>query len=839
MGQEKTYADIFREIEDHSQYVFNYDQEVAENFYATDPQFSEYTQKSIASFLDSSPFTFIMEETTIIIVPPERTNYKLCGKVISADDWSPLIASTIYIEQEEIGTITGIDGTFEFEAELYKNAKCQISYVGYQTKEINCETLKKCPEITMELHPDFIKDPIVIKAYIKRGIEDGRSFNSHRFTKKNRATVLQNQEQDVMRAIQYVPGITSIDDGALNLNIRGSNSDQNLITWEDVALYDQGHFFGMVSAINPYNVEKIDIYKSNHGAEKDNRVGGIIDITLEDPITEKINGSVGTNTTEMHLNLTLPIVKNKFGIHLSGRRSIFDIWEYSPTFDGYAEKVFQNNAVFEDREEDEDDESELDEEASIINYHDYNLKSTWNITKDIKFSSSYLRSKNLNKGFQSINSLNIFGNDELETETNAWSNTLNYQINTSNKIEAFWRESDYNQSINTVINNGIDSSRLLSSFKVNLIDDEQFGLKYSNKWKNLTSTIGYTNDTKSIEITEEVEEVFLDSIVSSDEGNETFHHVYFEQAYQTDNNNIQYGLRTTYYPTMDRVFLSPSFSLRSRIRNGLFYKLSGGHYQQFINQRYETVDSELNIENRIWIINDDPNNPVLQSTKLASGFVFRKSNWLFDIEAYWHKTTGITAENPNVRNSFSSESENTTSSVGVDFLVSHRWKNYDFALYYSIANNTVNIPEFFDDDALSFPSNTDQPHIFKWTNTYSIGNLKIGANLLYKSGLPFSDTDEIIQDDEDEDFYELVFESINNERLPDYLRMDINALYSRKYLGINYEIGATLLNITNNENIGNRKILIVNSEDTDLPELQNLNKVLLPRTFLAHLRIFF
>ena len=66
-------------------------------------------------------------------------------------------------------------------------------------------------------------------------------------------------EKDVMRTLQFIPGIIPLGESNADISIRGSTADQNLILWNDIPLYRTGHFNGLNGAINPFMLDTIHV----------------------------------------------------------------------------------------------------------------------------------------------------------------------------------------------------------------------------------------------------------------------------------------------------------------------------------------------------------------------------------------------------------------------------------------------------------------------------------------------------------------------------------------------------------------------------------------------------
>src|SRR5690606_10751570 len=70
-------------------------------------------------------------------------------------------------------------------------------------------------------------------------------------------------ERDVLKVATTLPGISSAGEGATGFNVRGGRADQNLVLFDGATLYNPQHFFGIFSAINPFSIGQLEVYKGN------------------------------------------------------------------------------------------------------------------------------------------------------------------------------------------------------------------------------------------------------------------------------------------------------------------------------------------------------------------------------------------------------------------------------------------------------------------------------------------------------------------------------------------------------------------------------------------------
>jgi len=94
-------------------------------------------------------------------------------------------------------------------------------------------------------------EEVVITNYLTSGIS--KNIDNTITIKPEKFGILPGLiEPDVLQTIQALPGILSADETVSNINVRGGTHDQNLILWNGIKMYQSGHFFGLISAFNPY-----------------------------------------------------------------------------------------------------------------------------------------------------------------------------------------------------------------------------------------------------------------------------------------------------------------------------------------------------------------------------------------------------------------------------------------------------------------------------------------------------------------------------------------------------------------------------------------------------------
>lgn len=132
-------------------------------------------------------------------------------------------------------------------------------------------------------------------------------------------------ELDVLRVVMNLPGVKTVGEATTGLNVRGGATDQNLILFNDLNLYNPSHLFGFFSSIDPDLIKDVSLYKSSIPAKYGGRISSVLDIVSLDGNNKKLTGSAGIGLLTGKVALNGPIVKEKTTFAF-GARSTYSDW---------------------------------------------------------------------------------------------------------------------------------------------------------------------------------------------------------------------------------------------------------------------------------------------------------------------------------------------------------------------------------------------------------------------------------------------------------------------------------------------------------------------------------
>src|SRR5690606_27739238 len=196
-------------------------------------------------------------------------------------------------------------------------------------------------------------------------------------------------EADVLQSLQALPGIKSIDETVSDINIRGGTNDQNLILWNGIKMYQSGHFFGLISAFNPYLTDRVALHKNGTPAAFGDGVSGVIEMRTNDIIPELWTGGAGFDLISGEVHAAVPL-GDKWGLHLSARRSITDFLK-TPTYKQFFERALQDSEI---TDGDNNSVTEGVSREEDFFFHDFAGKLLFNPNEKHSLGFSFIKIKN-------------------------------------------------------------------------------------------------------------------------------------------------------------------------------------------------------------------------------------------------------------------------------------------------------------------------------------------------------------------------------------------------------------------------------------------------------------
>ncbi len=252
-----------------------------------------------------------------------QNRYALTGYVNNAKTGEPISNLSIRVMNTNTGVSTDDNGFYSIKLPAGTNI--------LETRSLGIEDSQKNVIIYNDGQYDFSLnenveelDEVVIRADAAKNVGQASTGESHITAKESKNIPLVLGERDVLKVATTLPGITTAGEGASGFNVRGGNTDQNLILLDNAVIYNPSHFFGLFSALNPFTTKDVSIYKGNIPAQYGGRLSSVFDISTKEANTEKFSGEASIGPVTNNVALELPVIKGKAGIMVGGRSTYSD-----------------------------------------------------------------------------------------------------------------------------------------------------------------------------------------------------------------------------------------------------------------------------------------------------------------------------------------------------------------------------------------------------------------------------------------------------------------------------------------------------------------------------------
>ncbi len=131
-------------------------------------------------------------------------------------------------------------------------------------------------------------------------------------------------ETDVLKSLTFLPGVSTVGEGASGFNVRGGNFDQNLILMDGAPVFYPSHMLGFFSLINSEMVDNLTLYRGGVPAKYGGRISSVLDIRLHEGDKKKWSSNVGLGPITSKAFIEGPLLKDKASIALGVRGASAD-----------------------------------------------------------------------------------------------------------------------------------------------------------------------------------------------------------------------------------------------------------------------------------------------------------------------------------------------------------------------------------------------------------------------------------------------------------------------------------------------------------------------------------
>ncbi len=339
-----------------------------------------------------------------------QEKYTLSGYVKDKSSGETLIGATLFIPRLNAGVVTNVYGFYSITLDQ-GTYDIEFRYLGYQTES---QTIMLDRDLRLDL--DLLSENTLLEEIVVTGDPEDENVSGIQMgTHKLPINTIQSLpafmgEVDVLKSIQFLPGVSTVGEGASGFNVRGGGTGQNLVLLDEAPVYNSSHMLGFFSVFNPDAVKDVQLIKSGIPARFGGRIASILDIRMKEGNNQEFKASGGIGTIFSRLTLEGPLKKDKSSFIIAARRSYADVMA----------KAFTNAL----------------EDGAALNFYDLTLKTNYNFNKSNRvYLSGYFGRDNFK--FDQAQGFN-WGNN---TGTLRWNHLFNDRL--FSNFTVFFSDYDY------------------------------------------------------------------------------------------------------------------------------------------------------------------------------------------------------------------------------------------------------------------------------------------------------------------------------------------------------------------------------------------------------------
>ncbi len=692
--------------------------------------------------------------------------YTISGTIRDKSTGEVIIGANVYDIASMQGTTSNAYGFYSLSLPMGEY-RITNSYIGYSSVSQHVN-LNKNINATIDLELSAIEMNTVV---ISSDPEAETAHLNHAGDIRFSPSVLKQipgfaGNVDVLKSLQNVPGILTFGDGSSFYYVRGGNSDQNLLLIDEAPIYNPSHLFGFFSALAPDAIKDVMIYKGDFPATYGGRLSSVIDMRAREGNMKQLgfSGNLGPYTTDV--TLEGPILKEKSSFLVSSRISNMNWLKFLDDGD----RTYK------------------------FNFYDINAKLNVRLNDNNRFFLTAFKGNDEFNRFNSLNT-NTFGiswkniagtlrwnhvfSSRLFSNTTAYISRYNYYLDLSKELSTYWTSSISNATIKTDI-----------SWFLNPKNTIKTGFEINGHQSN-PGKMYFTNDEIPASLAQYQSTEF--AVYASNEqqlGQKFFARyglrisrwndlgptsVYFFDGNHNVIDTVEVAKNTVYKNFLN---FEPRLSLKYAISENSSLHANYNHNVQHLQVLSNSTSPFTSLD--VWVPSG-PNIAPQKADQVSLGYFCKifQHQLDFSVEAYYKRLYNQVdyKDHPNMLLNQLIEGElrfGNGWSYGIETLLRKKKGRFTGWFSYAWSRSMKKIEDV--NDGRMFPAAYDRPHNFSITLSYVCGkHWSFSSHWMYLTGAPFSSPTGFYY----VNGYSLpVYGEKNNDRLPDYHRMDLSVSFA-------------------------------------------------------------
>ncbi len=247
----------------------------------------------------------------------------ISGSVRSRLDSTGLDRTVVSVVGSGLSTRSGPLGNFRIQSAPTRNFRLTAARPGFEPETLAVTV--GATTVDIFLNPI----PVELNAVLVRGVSGALDrFLDDPQTSRVTLGVVDIQrapalmEADVLRSVQLLPGTVSKNDYSVGFNVRGGESDQNLVLLDGVTVFNPSHLGGLFSVFDASAINDVNFQTGAFSARYDGRLSSVVDIGMRQGNDQRVAVSGQLSLLSSKLLVEGPIGAGSFIV--GARRTYID-----------------------------------------------------------------------------------------------------------------------------------------------------------------------------------------------------------------------------------------------------------------------------------------------------------------------------------------------------------------------------------------------------------------------------------------------------------------------------------------------------------------------------------
>ncbi|NEQ49153.1 MAG: TonB-dependent receptor, partial [Leptolyngbya sp. SIO3F4] len=257
----------------------------------------------------------------------QKAKYTISGQIRDAENGEDIpLANVLVTNLPGVGTTSNVYGFYSITLE---EGEYTLSFqlIGY-------ESVQKQVVLTQDQRLDIeigkgtqeLQEVVISSEKEDQNITRNEGSVTQINMKEVQEIAVFGGEPDIIKVMEFNPGIKSAGEGNAGFYVRGGGLDQNLILLDEAPVYNPSHLLGFFSVFNGDAIKGATVYKGGMPAEYGGRTSSVMDIRMKDGNNKNFGASGGIGLLSGRLTVEGPIVKDRGSFIVSGRRTYLDLF---------------------------------------------------------------------------------------------------------------------------------------------------------------------------------------------------------------------------------------------------------------------------------------------------------------------------------------------------------------------------------------------------------------------------------------------------------------------------------------------------------------------------------